>query len=110
MSLKPYVLLVQTWPVGPKGAKVKLAPARVQEIKRILGEGAFPIMAWDIGAVLGFESAESADLITARILKAIGVPHQIVVLEMGKDRAQHGSPIPFLLDQPGRVFRTRDDA
>lgn len=91
MSLKPYVLLLNTLPRGPRNMKVPLAAAQLKEVRRILGPESRPLMAWETGAAVVFVATTPAREMIASVIKAIGPAHQISALELGPDLQQFGS-------------------
>ena len=87
MKPKAYLLLLSTI-----GAKTKITPDMLKEVRRILGPQTCPIMAWEMGATIGFISTDTARQTTDKIRDALGGRMQIMVAELGSDQSQWGLP------------------
>ncbi len=87
MKPKAYMLLLST-----TGTKTKITPDMLKEVRRILGLQTCPMMAWEMGAIIGFISTYTARQTTDKIKDALGERMQILVAELGSDQSQWGLP------------------
>ena len=84
--MKPYILLLNSGSASPK-------PSTLSEVKRLLGDQTSPLMAFSNGAAIGFSTAATPTEMVGKIKLAVGDRMQILILELGSDHAQWGSPI-----------------
>ena len=87
MKPRAYMLLLSTI-----GTKAKVTPDMLKEVRRILGPQTSPMMAWGMGAAIGFISTDTARQTTDKIKDALGGVMQILVVELGADQSQWGVP------------------
>ncbi len=87
MKPRAYMLLLST-----TGTKTKVTPDMLKEVRRILGLQTSPMMAWEMGAAIGFVSTDTARQTTDKIRDALGGLMQILVVEVGSDQSQWGLP------------------
>jgi hypothetical protein len=84
--MKPYILLLNS-------GTVSLKASTLNEVKRILGDQTSPLMACSNGAAIGFSTASTPTEMVGKIKLAVGDRMQVLILELGSDHAQWGSPI-----------------
>ncbi len=85
MKPRAYMLLLST-----TGTKTKVTPDMLKEVRRILGLQTSPMMAWEMGAAIGFVSTDTASQTIDKINDALGGRMQILVAELGPDQSQWG--------------------
>lgn len=87
MKPKPYVLML-----AKSDPRANISASQLKEVKRILGDDAWPLMASKGAAAMLFIGSDMAKSVADKVKSVVGDQTQILVMELGRDKALWGFP------------------